>query len=163
MFQKVGQSCGGFLLLNQIGFVRIHKRDSLHVTEGHTLGVTITVVAFHRDPFLVVKEGLTEGTGDNTGSASNTEVFINDDPILVFWFPVAGLCRADFKAVCCFAVVAGHGKVDADLFPLDDFDPGATRIARSSVKDRADHLTLTAACAFLLIHHQYLLLHFCLH
>jgi len=95
-----------------MGLIGINKRDSLHIAEGHALWVAVTIVTFHSDPLLMVEEGLAKGAGDNAGPASDAEIFVNDHPIIFFRFPVAGLCGADFNAVCLFTMIAGHGKIE---------------------------------------------------
>lgn len=133
------------------------------MTECGALRIPITIIAFDGHPFMVVEEGLSEGAGDNTGPAPDTEVFIDDDPVVFFRFPVAGFGRADFHAVSLFAMIAGHGEIKANVFPFDDLDAGTAWITGAVVIDGTDHLTLTAPRTFFLIYHQYLLLHSTLH
>jgi hypothetical protein len=94
---------------------------------------------------------MTEGAGHDASLASDTEIFVDDDPVVEFGLSVAGLGGAHFKAVGLFTVIADHGEVDSYMLPLDHFNPGATRIARPSMKDRADEFALTASCTLLLI------------
>jgi hypothetical protein len=48
---------------------------------------------------------------DDTGPASNAQIFIDGYPIIILRFPVTGLCRANLHAIGFLAVIAGHGKV----------------------------------------------------
>jgi len=72
---------------------------------------------------------------------------------------VTGLGRTNLDAEGFFAMVTGHGEVKPHLFPLNHSDPGTARVACSGMINRAHQLALTAARAFLLIDHQYLLVH----
>jgi len=149
--KKVCQFCCGLPLFGQMGFICIDKGDRFDIAEGHTLRVPIAVVTFDRHPLLMVEEGLTEGAGDDAGSASDTEVFVNHHAMAIFRFPVASLRGTDFDAIGLLAMVAGHRKVKAYLLPLDHLDPGTTRIACSGMIDRTDHFALPAPGAFFLI------------
>jgi hypothetical protein len=160
LFYEIGKFVSDFPFLGDIGLIGLHKRDGLRIAEGDTLGVSITVITFDGNTILHIEKRVTKRTGDDAGPASDAKIFVNYHPVMMFRLPVAGLGGADLNAEGFFAVIAGHRKVDPDMLPFGYFDPGAARIADSAMKDGADHLALPAASALLMIHNQYLLLHF---
>lgn len=143
--------------------VCVYKRDGLDMAEGDTLRIAITIIAFDCDPLLRIKEGLAKGAGDDARPASDAEILIDDDTVILLRFSVACLGRTDLDTVSLFTMVAGHGKVESHLLPFDHFDSGAARIACSGMKDRADQLTLAAPRTFFMIHYQHFLIHLKLH
>jgi hypothetical protein len=159
LLQQIGNFVGKLPSFEPVGVIRIDKRDGLDIAKGHTLRIAITIVAFYSDPLLGIKERLAERTGDDTGPAPDAEILIDDHPVILFRFPMAGPGRTNLNTVGLFTMIAGHGKVEAHLFPFDHSDPGTARIACSGVIDRANQLALATARAFFLIDHQYLLLH----
>jgi len=46
----------GLSLFGHVRLIRIRKRDGLDITETDTLRVSVTVIAFHRDPIMDIKE-----------------------------------------------------------------------------------------------------------
>jgi hypothetical protein len=111
----------------------------LEITETNALRISITVIALHRNSILDIKERMAKGAGNNTGSASDAQFLIDGDPIIVFRFPMAGLCWAHLHAIGLFTVIAGHGKM-THILPIDYFNPGAAWIDCSCVKQRTHHL-----------------------
>jgi hypothetical protein len=111
----------------------------MEITETNALGVSITAIALHRDPILDVKEGMAKGAGNDAGSTSDAQFFINGDPIVIFRFPMAGFCWAHLDAIGFFTMIAGHGKM-THILPIDYFNPGAAWIDCSCVKQRTHHL-----------------------
>jgi hypothetical protein len=109
--------------------VSIDVIDRLYVAEGHTLGVSVAVVTFYGHPVLDIEEGMTKRAGHDTGPASDTQILVDNHPVIIFELPVAGLGRADLYAIGFFTVIADHGKVNPHMLPLDYFDPGSARIA----------------------------------
>jgi len=65
-FDKFDSSIPLFGHLNLVG---VHISNSFRITEGHTLGITVTKVAFHGNPVLEIKEWVPKGTRDDTGPA----------------------------------------------------------------------------------------------
>jgi hypothetical protein len=160
LLKKISQFVGGLPFFGHLNSVSIHKRNGFDIAKSHTLWITVTIVAFYSDPLLDIKERLTKWAGDDAGSASDTEIPVNDHTVLLFRFSVAGLGRTNLDAEGFFAMIAGHGEIKSHLFPFDHSDTGTTRIACPGMINRAHQLALTAARAFLLINHQHLLLHF---
>ena len=152
VFHEIGKFVSGFSFLGDIGLISLHKEDGLRIAEGHTLGVSIAVITFHGHPFFDIEKRMTKRAGDDTGPASDAEIFINHYPVMMFRLPVAGLGGANLNAKGFFAVIAGHRKVDPDIFPFGYFDPGAARIANPVMKDGTDHLALPTSSALLMIH-----------
>jgi hypothetical protein len=134
LFQRFSIFKEGLSLSGHIGLVRIRIRDGFDIAETNTLRVSVTVIAFHRNPILGIKERMAKGAGDDTGSASDTEFFIDGHTVIIFGLPMAGLCWAHFHAIGSFTVIAGHGKIKPHILPLDHFDPGTAWIACSCVK-----------------------------
>jgi hypothetical protein len=149
----------GLSLFGHVRLVCIRKGDGLDITEANTLRISITVIALHRYPFLDVKERMAEGAGDDAGPASDAELLVDRHPVIIFRLPVAGLCRAYLHAVGLFTMVAGHGKIEPHVLPLDHFDPGTAWIACPCVKHRADQLTQATPGTLLLVNDQYLFFH----
>jgi hypothetical protein len=89
--------------------------------------------------------------GHDASLASNAQVLVDDDPVIEFRFPMAGLGRAHFEAIGFFTVIADHGEVDSRMFPLEHFNSRTTWIARPGMIDRAHEFALTASRALLLI------------
>jgi hypothetical protein len=102
---------------------------------------------------------MSKGAGNDAGSTSDAELFVDGHAVIVFGFSVAGLCRADFDAIGLFTVVAGHGKIDAYILPLDHFDPGTAWIACPRVEYGAYQLAQATAGTLLLVDDQYFLVH----
>jgi hypothetical protein len=125
-FNKFG---GGFSLFGHLNHIGIYISDSFHITECHALGITVTKIAFDSHPLLDIKEGVPKRACDNTGPASDTQIFVDNHTVIILDLPVAGLGRTDFDAIGFFAVVAGHGKINPYILPFDNLDPGAARIA----------------------------------
>ena len=113
--------------------VRIRKRNGLGITETDALGISITAIAFHRDPILDIEEGMAKGAGNDACSTPDAQFFIDGDPIIIFRFPMAGLCWAHLHAIGFFTVIAGHRKMTHTL-PVDYFNPGAAWIDCSCMK-----------------------------
>ena len=86
----------------------------------------------------------------DASSAPDALVLINED-LLRFQITVASFCRTYLSTVGSFAILAGYGKIEAKFFPFDYPDPGAIGVTGAGVKDRANHLALTASGAFLLV------------
>jgi hypothetical protein len=149
----------GFSLFGHVRFVCIRKRDGLDITETNTLWISITVIALHRNPFLDIKERMAKGAGDDAGSTSDAQFFVDGHPIIIFRLPVAGLCWAYLHTIGLFTVITGHRKIKPHILPLDHFDPGTAWIACPCVKHRAHQLAQTASGTLLLIDDQYLFLH----
>jgi hypothetical protein len=112
-----------------LNLISIREKDGLGIAESYTLGISVAVITFHSDLFFDIKEGMAERAGHDTSLAPNAQVFVDDYPIIELWLSVAGLCRAHFKAVGFFTMIADQRKVDSRMFPLDHLDPGAARIA----------------------------------
>jgi hypothetical protein len=112
-----------------LNLISIREKDCLGVAEGDALGISVTVITFHSHSFFDIKEGMVKRTGHDASLAPNAQVFVDDDPIIELWLSVAGLCRAHFKAVGFFTMIADQRKVDSRMFPLDHLNPGAARIA----------------------------------
>jgi hypothetical protein len=112
-----------------LNLISIREKDCLGIAESYTLGISVAVITFHSDLFFDIKEGMAERAGHDTSLAPNAQVFVDDYPIIELWLSVAGLCRAHFKAVGFFTMIADQRKVDSRMFPLDHLDPGAARIA----------------------------------
>jgi len=102
---------------------------------------------------------MTKGTGDDTGSTSDAQFFVDGHAVIVFGFSVAGLCRAYLDAIGFFAVVAGHGKIQPHVLPLDHLDPGTAWIACPRMKYGTHHLAQAAASTLLLVNDQYFFVH----
>jgi hypothetical protein len=149
----------GVSLLGHVRLICIHKSDGLHIAEANALRISVTIVALHGDPILYIKERMPERTCDDAGPASDAQILVDGDPIIILRLPVASLRRANLHTIGFFTVIAGHRKVYPDILPLDDFDPRTARIARPRVKYRAHQLAQTASRALLLIDDQYLLVH----
>jgi hypothetical protein len=149
----------GLSLFGHVRLVRIRKRDGLDITETDTLRVSVTVIAFHRDPIMDIKERMAKGASDDAGSTSDAKLLVDGHAIIIFRLPMAGLCRAYLHAIGLFTVIAGHGKIKPDILPLDHFDPGTAWIACSCMKHRAHQLAQTTSGTLLLINDQYLFLH----
>jgi hypothetical protein len=105
----------------------------LEITETNALWISITVIALHRNSILDIKEGMAKRTGNDAGSASDAQFFIDGDPIIIFRFPVTGLCWAHLYTIGLLTVIAGHGKM-THLLPIYNFNPGAAWIDCSCVK-----------------------------
>jgi hypothetical protein len=86
--------------------VSIRKKDGLGIAEGYALWISIAVITFHRHSFFDIKEGMVKRTGHDTSLAPNAQVFVDDDPIIELRLSVAGLCRAHFKTVGFFTMIA---------------------------------------------------------
>ena len=129
VFHRFGIFKKGLSLFGHVRLVRIRERDGLDITETDTLRVSVTVIALHRNPFLDIKERMAKGAGDDAGSTSDAQFFVDGHPIIIFRLPVAGLCRAYLHAIGLFAVITGHGEIKPHVLPLDNFDPGTARIA----------------------------------
>jgi hypothetical protein len=112
-----------------LNLISIREKDGLGIAESYTLGISVAVITFHSDLFFDIKEGMAERTGHDASLASNAQFFVDDYPVIELRLSVAGLCRAHFKAVGFFTMIADQGKVDSRMFPLDHLDPGAARIA----------------------------------
>jgi hypothetical protein len=67
--------------------------------------------------------------GHDASLASNAQALVDDDPVIEFRFPMAGLGRAHFKAIGFFTVIADQRKVDSRMFPLEYFNSRTTWIA----------------------------------
>jgi hypothetical protein len=98
-------------LFGHVRLVCIRKRDGLDIAEANALRISVAIIALHGDPFLDIKERVAEGACDDARSASNTQIFVDGHPVIIFWLPVASLCRTNLDAVGFFTVVAGHGKI----------------------------------------------------
>jgi hypothetical protein len=109
--------------------VGVHKKDGLDFTETNTLWISVTVITFHRHSLCDIKEGMAERTGHDASLASNAQVLVDNDPMIEFRVPMAGLGGAHFKAIGFFTMVANHGKIDSFMFPLENFNPGTAGIA----------------------------------
>lgn len=151
LFHRFSKFIGGFSLLRHLNVVRIHKKNSLGIAEGDALGIAIAEIAFHRHSFFDIKEGMIERAGHNASLASNAKIFIDDDSMIEFGLPVAGLGRAHFKAIGFFTVIADQREVNSRMFPFKHFNPGTTWIARPGMIDGAHEFALTASRALLLI------------
>jgi len=156
---RVSKPVREFSLLGHGCIVCIQKGDGLDFTETDALRIAVTVIAFHRYPFADIKERMSERTGDDAGSTADAQLFVDGHAVILFGFSVAGLCRAYLDAIGFFAVVAGHGKIQPHVLPLDDFDPGTARIAGPRVKNGAYHLAQATAGTLLLVNDQYLFVH----
>lgn len=141
LFHGFDQFVGGFPLFGHLNLVSVDISNRFRITEGYTLGITVTVVTLYSHPVLDVEEGMAKRACDDTGPASDTQSFVDNHTVIIFELPVASLGGADLDAIGLFAVIAGHGEVDPHMLPLDHFDPGAARIARSGMKYRAHQLT----------------------
>jgi hypothetical protein len=119
----------GFSLFGHLNHIGVHISDSFGITEGHTLGITVTKVAFHSDPLLDIKEWVPKGACDDTGPAPDTQILVDHHSVIIISLPVAGLGRTDFDAIGFFTVIADHGKVNPHMLPFDHLDPGSARIA----------------------------------
>jgi hypothetical protein len=151
LFYRFKKFVGGFSLLGHIHLVGVRKQDSLGIAEGDALGISVTVITFHRHLFCDIKEGMAERAGHDASLASDAQVFVDDDSVIEFRLSVAGLGRAHFNAIGLFAVIADHGKVDSRMFPFEHFTSGTAWITRPGMKDRAYQFALTAPRALLLI------------
>jgi hypothetical protein len=100
-----------------------------------------------------------KGTGDDAGSTADTQFLVDGDPVIIFGLSVAGLRRAYLYAIGFFAVIAGHGKVQPYVLPLDHFNPGTAWIACPRVKHGAHHLAQAASRTLLLVDNQYFFVH----
>jgi hypothetical protein len=141
LFHGFDQFVGGIPLFGHLNLVSVDISNRFRITEGHTLGITVTVVALYSHPVLDIKEGMTKRACDDTGPASDTQIFVDNHTVISFDLPVASLGGADLDAIGLFAVIAGHGEVDPHMLPFDHFDPGAARIAGSGMKHRAHQFT----------------------
>jgi len=130
----------GLSLFGHVRLIRIRKRDGLDITETDTLRVSVTVIAFHRDPIMDIKERMAKGAGDDAGSTSDAKLLVDGHAIIIFRLPMAGLCRAYLHTIGFFTVITGHGKIKPDILPLNHFNPGTAWIACSCVKNRAHQL-----------------------
>jgi hypothetical protein len=83
---------------------------------------------------------MAKGAGDDAGSTSDAEFFVDGHTVIIFRLPVAGLCWAYLHAIGLFTVIAGHGEIKSHILPLDHFDPGTAWIACPCVKHRANQL-----------------------
>jgi hypothetical protein len=72
---------------------------------------------------------MAKGAGDDAGSTSDAELFVDRHPVIIFRLPVAGLCRTYLHAIGLFTVIAGHGEIKPHILPLDHLDPGTARVA----------------------------------
>jgi len=151
LLHRFSKFIGGLTLLGHVHLFGIRKQDGLGIAESHALGISVAVITFHRHPFCDIKEGMVERAGHDASLASDAQVFVNDDPVIEFRLPVAGLGRAHFNAIGFFALIADHGKVDSRMLPFEHFNSGPAWIARSGMIDRADKFALTAPRALLLI------------
>jgi len=151
LFYRFSKFIGGFSLLGHLNVVSIHKKDSLGIAEGDALGIAIAEITFHGHSFFDIKEGMIERAGHNASLTSNAQIFVDDDSIIEFGLPVAGLGRAYFKAIGFFTVIADQRKVDSSMFPFENFNSGSTWIARPGMIDRTHQFALTASRALLLI------------
>jgi hypothetical protein len=151
LFHRFSKFIGGFSLLRHLNVVRIHKKNSLGIAEGDALGIAIAEIAFHRHSFFDIKEGMIERAGHNASLASNAKIFIDDDSMIEFGLPVAGLGWAHFKAIGFFTVITDQREVNSRMFPFKHFNPGTTWIARPGMIDGAHEFALTASRALLLI------------
>jgi len=136
---RVNKPAGKLSPPHDVNLVCIQKGNGLDVTETNALRVAVTVIAFHCDPFADIEERMPKGTGDDAGSTSDAQIFVDRYPVIILRFPVASLRRTDLHAIGFFAVVAGHGEVKPHVLPLDHFDPGTTWIARPRMEHGAHH------------------------
>jgi len=109
--------------------VGVRKKDSLGIAEGYALWISVAVITFHRHSFCDIKEGMAERAGHDASLASNAQVLVDDDPVIEFRLPMAGLGRTHFKAIGFFTVIADHREVDSRMFPLENFNSRTTWIA----------------------------------
>jgi len=156
---EFSQFAGRFSSLGNVHFVCIHKRDSLDLAETNALGISVTVITLHRDPFLGIKERMPKRTCHDACPASDAPPSVDRHAVMICRFSVAGFGWANLNAIGFFTVVAGHWKVHPGVFPLDDFDARTAWIACTCMKHRANHLALSAARTPFMIHDQYLLDH----
>jgi hypothetical protein len=71
LFYRFDKFVGGFSLFVHLNHISIHISDSFRITEGHTLGIAITVVALYGHTVLDIEEGMTKRACDHTGPASD--------------------------------------------------------------------------------------------
>lgn len=118
----------GLSLLTHVRLIGICETDGFYFAETNTLRISVTVITFDRHSVSRVEEGMTKRTCNDAGSTSDTKIFVDGHPIIIFRFPMAGLGRTDFNAEGFFTVIASHGKIDPHMLPFYHFDSGATRI-----------------------------------
>jgi hypothetical protein len=147
-----------FFSLAHAGFINIKVLYGMGFTACYTLRRAIAKIALDCDTLGLVEQRHTERAGEDAGLASNTFGLINND-LICFRIPVAGLRGADLGTERPVAILAGNGKVQSDIFPFGDFNPGAVGVTGAGMKDRTQHFALTAPGAFLRINNQYFICH----
>jgi hypothetical protein len=114
------------------------------------LRISIAIVALYSDTLGFIEQRGTERTGNDTGLASDTLVFIYNYPIQFRVF-MTGFGRADFDTEGIFAILACHREIYSFPLPFVYFNPGATGVTGSGVKNGACQFTFSASRTFFMV------------
>jgi hypothetical protein len=69
LFHGFHEFVGGFSLFGHLDHISVNISDSFRITEGHTLGIAITVVALYGHTVLDIEEGMAKGACHHAGPA----------------------------------------------------------------------------------------------
>jgi len=134
--------------------VRFDISDRLNFTEVRTLRVPITKVTLDCHPLHRIKQRGSKGACNDARLTPNAFILI-DHHLLVFQLLMTRLRRTHLHTEGLLAVLTGRRKIEPYVLPFDHLDPGPAGVARSSMEDRTDQLTLPTPRTFLLIHDQH--------
>src|SRR4030042_5884723 len=98
----INKFVGSFSLFGHLNHIGVHISDSFGITEGYTLGITVTKVAFHSDPLLDITEWVPKGACDDTGPAPDAQILVDHHSVIIIRLPVAGVGRPALNAAAFF-------------------------------------------------------------
>ncbi len=155
---RFGEFKGDVSFLGYVDPVRFDISDRLNFTEGRTLGVPITKVTLDCHPLHRIKQRGSKGACNDARLTPNAFILI-DHHSLVFHLRMTRLRRTHLHTEGLLAVLTGRRKIEPYVLPFDHLDPGPAGIARSSMKDGTDQLTLPTPRTFFLIQDQHFPVH----
>jgi hypothetical protein len=97
--------------------------DRLGVAEANALRIAMTQVAFEYTAAFRIPLCRAEWAGSDAHLAADTELVVNPDAFQRF-ITVNGVFGANRHAGCIFTLLAGHGNINADIFPFDNLNAG---------------------------------------
>jgi hypothetical protein len=122
------------------------------------LRVAIAQIAFENAAPPGIPSHGTKGAGRNTHFATDAEVFVDSDALKCI-ITVDGIFGADFQTGGIFALLAAHGYINPDIFPLYNLDSGQGGVTDTKMTDRTNEFTVSATRALFRIYRQYFLVH----